>query len=201
MSVEGSRFREAVARAFGPVCEELGLVGPGPDKNPHGYSCSYERKGLLLVVSDYPSQCELDVKVEWPCAPGSTRRPSYDLSEIAWALLGRTDVIVSYMACSGEPARYLAGVEYLAKVTREVLPSVLADPWGALDRVRLATDSRRAEASTKWKNDGLRRNAEDAWKRKQFRRVVTLYESIVGQLSALEQGRLEYARRHAGWFS
>ena len=44
----------------------------------------------------------------------------------------------------------------------------------------------------------FRRKADAAWKKKDFVKVVELYESIIDYLSEVELKKLDYARRHMG---
>jgi len=42
----------------------------------------------------------------------------------------------------------------------------------------------------------VRSEADDAWHKRDFRRVIDLYTSIQDHLSAFESGRLAYAKKH-----
>jgi len=44
----------------------------------------------------------------------------------------------------------------------------------------------------------IRIDVEQAWRAQEYQTVVELYTSILGDLSDLETGRLEYAKRHQG---
>ena len=44
----------------------------------------------------------------------------------------------------------------------------------------------------------IRIDVEQAWRAQEYQTVVELYTSILGDLSDLEKGRLEYAKRHQG---
>lgn len=54
-----------------------------------------------------------------------------------------------------------------------------------------------AEAFTKrLRLEQVRSAVEKAWRNREFKEIVGLYESVEGDLSEAEKGKLEYARRH-----
>jgi len=94
----------------------------------------------------------------------------------------------------GEP--YKGRVSQLARLLRECGGNCL----NAGARVFAEMEQRRIEGCEQHLQEEnmlvLRRQAEEAWSKKDFQSVATLYAGIKDQLTATEQGRLSYASKN-----
>ena len=89
----------------------------------------------------------------------------------------------------------ISAINSLASIVQNCLIEALCNPkilsqWVESRRL-LANETKMKEA---WLQK--RKEAQEAWQKKDFKRVVSIYESFLNYLGTVEQKRLSYAKKH-----
>jgi|SRR5882672_426632 len=127
--------------------------------------------------------------------PSSTRRPqdTYSLTDV-FGMEGVPDRKMPPQVA--DENRLQPFVDQLAGDLRaHAQPALVGDRmfFRRLETFRHAN----AEAFTRrMKLQQVRSAVEQAWRNREFKKVIGLYTSVEGDLSEAEKGKLEYARRH-----
>jgi hypothetical protein len=86
-------------------------------------------------------------------------------------------------------------VEKLAEDTKEFAQPALAGDRMYFRRLRTFTNAAARIYMRGMTLRGVRSQAEEAWQKRDFERVIYLYSSIENDLSRSERGKLDYARK------
>ena len=86
-------------------------------------------------------------------------------------------------------------VPRLASLVREYAAEVLKGNPTCFEALAALREQRSDALLKKWRLTATRQNADVAWKDKNLESIVELYESMEGDLSAVESKRLEYAKK------
>ncbi len=86
-------------------------------------------------------------------------------------------------------------VEKLAEDTKAFAQPALAGDRMYFRRLKTFTNAAARTYMRGMKIRGVRFQAEEAWQRRDFERVIYLYSSIENDLSRSERGKLDYAKR------
>jgi hypothetical protein len=181
-------FTEAVAEYIAPV-----LL-------PYGYACT-----LSSVYS-------VDFESQTVCLRVMHDRLSYEM-EIYLSLKTGNEreislgaLIESEVGPQPNPGIYFqsssrsgisSSIRQMAALLARFGRAVLEGEPGAYTSVEVSQSKLGALRTEHFIVDPIRRNAEDAWRRKDFKVVSELYQSIEAKLSPTEKKRLRYARKHA----
>ncbi|MGH9556716.1 MAG: hypothetical protein ACRD2Y_12935 [Terriglobales bacterium] len=183
---EAFGFAEAVRTHFG-FLEEYGLR-PVEEKSTF---VRYESPSIFVNVYHGRMSFELGVEIGRMASPG-VRLTLFEI--LAY------DNVLEYRESGGFTAISPEGIQQflptLADWTKKYTVPFLRDDPNAYSA---AQEKRRYFAARYTKAVELRvvrAQAEPAWQRKDFAKVVTLYESIKGDLTEVESRKLAYARKH-----
>ena len=87
-------------------------------------------------------------------------------------------------------------VPRLASLVKEYAADALKGNAKCFEALAALREQRGDALLKKWRLSGIRESADKAWKDKNLDRIVELYESMQGDLSAVESKRLQYAKKH-----
>jgi hypothetical protein len=156
----------------------------------------YESDHAVVVIEWDPRSGEMEASIGLPAKRGE-RPDMFSLSDLLnMQGVGAPKRRMPFQVADED--RIAPFLQKLAEDTRTRAQSALAG-----DRMffrRLHT-FRSAQSRAYMRDMELRRvrsEAERAWRDRELNRVISLYSSIENDLSELEKGKLDYARKHVG---
>lgn len=145
----------------------------------------------LLFVNIYHGRSSYELGFE--CGLKSKGEESrYRLPTIIKGLLGNAQNIQTSHQASNKEA-IINGLRKIANMVRENCNSILKAEDIAFTQIEKAALAEGRELSYKYTIEPIKEKAEQAWKDKDFKKVINLYNSIKNNLTDLEIKRLKYA--------
>ena len=181
------RFPDMTKRAFS-FLEGAGFRLTQIDASQLRYESA---QSVVDIVWDARSG-ELEVFVG---LPSSTRRPqdTYSLTDV-FGMEGVPDRKMPPQVA--DENRLEPFVEQLAVDMRAHAQPALAGDRMFFRRLETFRHANAEAFTRRTKLQQVRSAVEQAWRNREFKKVIGLYTSVEGDLSEAEKGKLEYARRH-----
>ncbi len=176
-------FAEVVENIIGPI-----LV-------PHGYAVAESTPTLVRFESPTESirfmhdRLSYEIESDFALEPSSLRVTLRDVVETT-----SPDTNTFLQASTRDAIQ--SSVKKLALLLHTYADSVIRGDLGAFQRIRDVAAQRDEKYTIAVTQNPIRREADEAWHRRDYGRVRRLYESIEDGLGAAERSRLEYARKH-----
>jgi len=152
----------------------------------------YESQSMFVTVKIWPSRSTLDVEFG-----RLDSGESFNLSEVLRALNPKTPSGIGVFSL-GDPAQVRQAVSTLAGWFRTSCGSVLTGGvllWQKLkDQTRQLNERDTKEIGLRH----IREEADTAWRKEDYAKLVALYESIQKDLTPAELKRLEYSKKRLG---
>lgn len=152
----------------------------------------YESERIFLNIYHGRRSYEIGVEVGLLSDGGDER---YRLPDVLAAILGPDHAHRTYLQASSPEALATCVRESAALVEQYYAPLLEGIPevW---DKVAASTAEASRQYTKQVVQQPVREAADSAWKRKDYRKVIDLYTSIIEDLSATERKRLGYAKKH-----
>lgn len=121
----------------------------------------------------------------------------YRLDTLLRGLLGNAhNKQIFYQASNKEAVASCLGK--IANMVEEYCSSILRAEDSAFAKVERASAEEGQELTEKYTIEPVREKAEQAWRKKEYEKVRSLYKAIEDKLSSLEFKRLKYLDKHLG---
>jgi len=138
----------------------------------------------------------LSYEIGFECGLKSKGEDSrYRLPTILRGLLGEAYSKEAVLQASEKEA-ILRCIVKMAELVSKHCGSLLNAEELAFAQVEKASVEESQEITEKYTIDPVKRQAEQAWRKKDYDKVKSLYRSIINKLSPIEIKRLEYASKH-----
>jgi len=121
----------------------------------------------------------------------------YRLNTILRGLMGDTHKKQTFYQASNKEA-VANCLSKIASIVKEYCSSLLRVEDSAFAKVELASANEGRELTKKYTIGPVRKQAEQAWKNKEYEKVRSLYKTIEDKLSSIELKRLKYADKYIG---
>lgn len=183
-----SAFEELVRTHFEFLVTDYGfdLISSTPD------TVRFESKNVFFKITydDYSFEIETYVGL---LAEDPT---SYSQVDVLDALLGEANIDQRFFQASS-PERMKYCVTRLAHLVRSHYEPVLRGEKEVLRKIDLVVCQKSDALAKEDELRNLRGDAEKAWRDKDYRKLVELFEPVKADLTPSEAGKLAYAKRKA----
>ena len=186
-----SVFKETVGEHFQFLVEDYGFSFLG-FQTDSGVSCRYESRKVFIQFHYYPPGFEIDILLGRKGKEDVKEGNPFYFQEVLSFL--KKESTCGFMACSVDNVK--SCIPILGKLLKEVGDSFLNgvdEDYKNLSFYRNAENNRYAiEQELKQ----TRKLVEDAWRDKEYRKVIELFSPLQEWLNPTEVKKLEYARKH-----
>lgn len=179
-------FASAIEEYIAPLLATRGFIRT--EESPNFFR--FDSPKVLLFISHDPLSYEINVVFSRKVDPlqVSTLRNMLDV------LLGSSHEVQDFFQASDRD-RVIACVKEIARILQDFGQSVLAGEPAIYEQMSCANRWRNEAYTKEVVQTPIREAALDAWKRHDYLKVRELYESIVSDLTPIEELRLKYVQR------
>lgn len=176
-------FASSVHAIVGPILSKYDFA----IKYESPLAVGFQSTNVDLSVFRRPYSYEIDIDV---CH--MSHREHFSLQDI----IDSQDGIGGVLLQASSPARVVQCLTSMAVLLATYGQNILKGDLAAFQHMSLYVKTRDENVTREIVTRPIRDAAESAWKRKDYCKVLELYKSIIQELTAIEERRLEYARRH-----
>lgn len=170
----------------------------GPLLSAHGFKVERASSGLVVFASGSVevsfSLEPMSYEIGFVLAARGHPEAAATLGDVLDAELGPGHGVQTFFQTSTPEGMQIA-IEKMAGLVSEHCDALLAGEEEALRRVLAAARMRDEAYTARIVADPIRKEADEAWRVRDYNRVVALYGSIESGLTGIEARRLAYSRR------